>query len=168
MATHSSILAWKIPWTEEPGGLQSMGLQRVRHSWTCTHTYIKEWWGLWFAGTRYLMWKHPDSEMLSAGRSIGNVFRWNLAQRTPGCYFWALWNKLFYTTDSIKIIHCGEFKPSVVHWNFSFKSWSGLLHFAPKSTRTLGSLCVLVPRTWLTVNSHGLSSCFGRCQGCLI
>ena len=31
MATHSSILAWSIPWTEEPGGLQSMGLQRVGH-----------------------------------------------------------------------------------------------------------------------------------------
>ena len=31
MATLSSILAWEIPWTEEPGGLQSMGLQRVRH-----------------------------------------------------------------------------------------------------------------------------------------
>ena len=31
MATHSSILAWKIPWTEEPGGLQSLGLQRVRY-----------------------------------------------------------------------------------------------------------------------------------------
>ena len=31
MATHSSILAWRISWTEEPGGLQSMGLQRVRH-----------------------------------------------------------------------------------------------------------------------------------------
>ena len=31
MATHSSILAWKIPWTEEPGGLQFMGSQRVRH-----------------------------------------------------------------------------------------------------------------------------------------
>ena len=31
MATHSSILAWKIPWTEAPGGLQSMGSQRVRH-----------------------------------------------------------------------------------------------------------------------------------------
>ena len=30
MATHSSILAWKIPWAEEPGGLQSMGFQRVR------------------------------------------------------------------------------------------------------------------------------------------
>ena len=32
MATHSSILAWRIPWTEEPGGLQSMGSQRVRHN----------------------------------------------------------------------------------------------------------------------------------------
>ena len=31
MATHSSILAWGIPWTEEPGGLQSMGLQRIGH-----------------------------------------------------------------------------------------------------------------------------------------
>ena len=33
MATHSSSLAWKIPWTEEPGGLQSKGLQRVGHDW---------------------------------------------------------------------------------------------------------------------------------------
>ena len=32
MTTHSSTLAWRIPWTEEPGGLQSTGLQRVRHN----------------------------------------------------------------------------------------------------------------------------------------
>ena len=38
MATHSSILAWKIPWTKEPGRLQSLGLQRVRHNWV-THTF---------------------------------------------------------------------------------------------------------------------------------
>ena len=38
MATHSSILAWKIPWTEEPGGLQFMGSQRVRHDWMTEHT----------------------------------------------------------------------------------------------------------------------------------
>ena len=31
MATHSSILAWRIPWTEEPGDLQPMGSQRIRH-----------------------------------------------------------------------------------------------------------------------------------------
>ena len=36
MATHSSTLAWSIPWTEEPGGLQSMELQRAGHN--CTHT----------------------------------------------------------------------------------------------------------------------------------
>ena len=36
MATHSSILAWEIPWTEEPGGLQSMGSQRVRHDYNLT------------------------------------------------------------------------------------------------------------------------------------
>ena len=34
IATHSSILAWRIPWTEEPGGLQSKGSQRVKHNWS--------------------------------------------------------------------------------------------------------------------------------------
>ena len=36
---HSSILAWRIPWTEEPGGLQSMGSQRLRHDWV-TNTHL--------------------------------------------------------------------------------------------------------------------------------
>ena len=34
IATHSSILAWRIPWTEEAGGLQSVGFQRVGHDWS--------------------------------------------------------------------------------------------------------------------------------------
>ena len=46
METHSSILAWEIPWREEPGGLQSMGSQRVGHDWsylayTHTHTHTQ-------------------------------------------------------------------------------------------------------------------------------
>ena len=44
-ATHSSILAWRIPKTEKSGGLQSMGLQRVRYDWvtnTYTHTTTEE------------------------------------------------------------------------------------------------------------------------------
>ena len=42
MATHSSILAWKIPWTEQPCGLQSLGSQRVGHDWAInTHTHNK-------------------------------------------------------------------------------------------------------------------------------
>ena len=39
MTTHPSILAWRIPWTEEPGKLQSMGSQRIRHNWAMnTHS----------------------------------------------------------------------------------------------------------------------------------
>ena len=43
MAAHSSILAWRIPWTEEPGRLQSMGSQRVRPDWATEHAHT-----LWF------------------------------------------------------------------------------------------------------------------------
>ena len=39
MATHSSILAWEIPWTEEPGGLQSLGLHRAGHNY-CLFIYL--------------------------------------------------------------------------------------------------------------------------------
>ena len=45
MATHSSLLAWRIPWMEEPGGLPSMGLYKVGHDWSdlaCTHALEKE------------------------------------------------------------------------------------------------------------------------------
>ena len=43
MATYSNILPWRIPWTEGPGGLQSMGLQRVGHDWaTFTHTTMEQ------------------------------------------------------------------------------------------------------------------------------
>ena len=47
MATHSSVLAWRIPWMEEPGGLQSMGSQGVGHGWA-TNTRRKK---------RQLQWK---------------------------------------------------------------------------------------------------------------
>ena len=49
--THSSILAWRIPWTEEPGGLQSIGLQRVRHTWidlAKNSNYTLGWPKSWF------------------------------------------------------------------------------------------------------------------------
>ena len=74
MATHSSIHAWKIPWTEEPGGLQSMGSQRVRHDWAtsvcvCTwlnhilvHTYtticlpVHQLMDIWINFAFWLLW----------------------------------------------------------------------------------------------------------------
>ena len=42
MVTHSSILAWRIPWTEEPRGLRSMGSTSVRHNWV---TFTFPYWG---------------------------------------------------------------------------------------------------------------------------
>ena len=42
MATHCVILAWRIPWTEEPGRLQSLGLQRVRHNWKIVSQFLKK------------------------------------------------------------------------------------------------------------------------------
>ena len=49
MATHSSILVWEIPWTEEPGGLQSMGSQKVGHNLVTEHKHIQE----------YITWDKP-------------------------------------------------------------------------------------------------------------
>ena len=54
MTTHYSSLAWEIPGTEEPGGLQSMGIQRVRHDRACMHAYVivrenlklVKWWNM--------------------------------------------------------------------------------------------------------------------------
>ena len=43
MATHSSTLAWKIPWMQEPGRLQSMGLLRVRHDWVTELNWVNEY-----------------------------------------------------------------------------------------------------------------------------
>ena len=43
MATHSCILAWRIPWTEEPGGLPSMGSQRIGHDWAIKHSTGVQW-----------------------------------------------------------------------------------------------------------------------------
>ena len=43
MATHSSVLVWRIPWTEKPGGLQSMGSQRVRHDWVTNTLALPDW-----------------------------------------------------------------------------------------------------------------------------
>ena len=69
MATHSSILAWEIPWTEEPGGLQSMGSQRVRHDLVTNHIYIfyiLNW------GVREDSWESLDCKEIKPVNPKGN------------------------------------------------------------------------------------------------
>jgi len=60
MAIHSSTIAWKIPWTEEPGRLQSMGSQRVRHDWATSLTYLHHNPGtnMFIASKKVLMFFH--------------------------------------------------------------------------------------------------------------
>ena len=60
MATHSSILAWRIPWMEDPGGLQSMGLQRVGHNW------VTEPFHFWFSQFLYLFFPFLFIEKLDS------------------------------------------------------------------------------------------------------
>ena len=92
MATHSSFLAWRIPWTEEPGGLPSMVLQGVRHDWATKHTanWLGNIWswllrGNWiFLETRLeeekamathsstLAWKIPWTEETGRLQSMGS------------------------------------------------------------------------------------------------
>ena len=61
MATHSSILAWRILWTEEPGGMLSIGSHRVRHHWSklaCMHALEKEM----ATHSSILAWRIPGTE----------------------------------------------------------------------------------------------------------
>ena len=71
MATHSSTLAWKIPWMEEPGRLQSMGSKRVGHDFTFTfhfHALEKE------MATHFsvLAWRIPETAELGGLLSMGS------------------------------------------------------------------------------------------------
>ena len=61
MALHSSILAWKIPWMEEPGRLQSMGSRRVRHAWVTSLSLFTfmHWRRKWQPTSSVLAWRIP-------------------------------------------------------------------------------------------------------------
>ena len=65
MATHSSILAWRIPWTEEPGGLQSMGSQRIGHDWSTNsfHAVQGEGYGMSINFVKLSCRSYPDPGM---------------------------------------------------------------------------------------------------------
>ena len=126
MATHSSFLAWGIPWTEEPGRLQSIGSQRVRHDWA-TNTLKRR-------GTEEViglipMWPAEASETHGGGRiAWGHI--WGMAgpeseprsdlpgsgALSPCCWGGSLWTKLsnpepklLYWLPATKI-----FKPSCI------------------------------------------------------
>ena len=94
MAPHSSTLAWKIPSTEEPGRLQSMGLLRVRHDWVTSlslFTYM-HWRRKWqptpvlWAAVYGIAQSQTQLKRLSSSSSSSSRIR-NRSRRSDGCVF---------------------------------------------------------------------------------
>ena len=81
MATHCSILAWRIPWTEEPGSLQFMGLQRIRHDWVIiTHTgsysdsQVVQWQGIHLPRQETWVWSLGQEDLLEKETATHSSF----------------------------------------------------------------------------------------------
>ena len=116
MATHSSVLAWKIPWIEKPGGLQSMGSQRVRHDWA-PNTYLLNPWKESHDQPRqhikkqrqYFANKGPSGQ--GYGFSSSHVWMWELDYKE----IWAPKNWCFWTVVLEKTLEspldCKEVQP---------------------------------------------------------
>ena len=99
MATHSSIFAWRNPWTEEPGRLQFMGLQRVRHDWACTHgssifSFLRNL--IQFSTVIALIYiSNISSQMFLFLQILANI-----------CYLWSVFHDRH--SDKCEVIsHCG-------------------------------------------------------------
>ena len=79
MATHSSILAWRIPWMEEPGGLQSMGSQRVGHDWASSHPFTSFHFLFKWSEVKWVKW----SEVKSLSHVRLSAIPWTVAYWAP-------------------------------------------------------------------------------------
>ena len=152
MAPHSSTLAWKIPWTEEPGGLQSMGSRRVRHDSATSLSLFTfmHWRRKWqptpvfllgeSRGQRSLvgcrLWGRTESDMTDATQQQ-QTGRWITAvnaQQGPVCSFCA--------SSSRGLLQIGFYCLSVYpqrrqpHWGNTFPN-SYCLHFADEWAKLL-------------------------------
>ena len=106
MATHSSILAWRIPWTEEPGGLQSMGLQRVGWDWVTKHTLMLHICLPWRLVTKdrsstVSLWVWAQS--CREGARFGNLPTWSVLRKSlTFSLLGALWSACSFTSGKRK------------------------------------------------------------------
>ena len=106
MATHSSILACRIPWTEKPGRLQSIGLQRVGHDWAHVRSDIQ------FASLKYSL----DEEFSFFNREYANHIFYIVLSLCDCCIFQEI--SLFYLTYEID--WCKIISNSHITFYFSF------------------------------------------------
>ena len=100
MATHSSILAWRIPWTEESSGLQSVGLQIVGHDWaihTHTHTHTQRrpylmgfpgdsWWRICLPKQKTRVWSLGGEDPLEEeAANHSSILTWEIPWTEEPC-----------------------------------------------------------------------------------
>ena len=97
--THSSTLAWRIPWTEKPGGLQSLGLQRVGRNWTANTHLHTEGHLLGFHKNRVIWTKRAN---------------W-FAKLSEACYFMISWDLKTFLMDTLTSYRDGPLQPSLAH-----------------------------------------------------
>ena len=94
MATHSSIPAWKIPWTEGPGSLQSMGLERVGHDWVTEHI-PRHLWGIGFrtslANTKTTGFSSPRAHPLNMWFGVHRYNQLWIINRAWSEVTWIYW-----------------------------------------------------------------------------
>ena len=113
MVTYFSSLAWKIPWTEEPGGLQSMGSQTARHNWSVlAHTHILQVYNRVYSFYSFvLLLMNIGLSSQGYGFSSSHVWMWELDYKES----WALKNWCFWTVVLEKTLEspldCKEIQP---------------------------------------------------------
>ena len=98
MATHSNILAWRIPWTEEPGGLRSMESQRVGHDWETFTSFPSPLSSSWGSVLRKPMQSNKYQNLF-----IFHIFSLNLRYKSTAIngpiIFWREWTIYLSTVD---------------------------------------------------------------------
>ena len=143
MAPHSSTLAWKIPWTEEPGRLQSMGSRRVRHDWATSlslFTFLhwrRKWqptpvflpgesqgWGSLVAAVYGLTQSRTRLKWLSSSSSSSEVLKFEALQNCSWCQEWGWFYELFPQLHIWLILQLksglGFARSTLTYWNTWF------------------------------------------------
>ena len=108
MATHSSLPGWRIPWRENPGGLQSVGSQRVRHDWATKHMiHLKEWFSATdsFATPPSPGTRDTATSIGTLVVTLGGVCYWHLMGGDHN--YWHLWRviQLQISIDALTGVH---------------------------------------------------------------
>ena len=151
MATRSSILAWRTPWTEEPGGLQSTGSQRVGHDWatSLSLSYISEYHSL----CRYFSFVYLLQYFLAAVLVIfifGN-FSCIISLITPS-FLCSVWNIYYLNIECLPLFRASLVAQRIKHLPAMQESWVGMIPWRRKWQPT---------KVFLPGESHGQRSLAG-------